>query len=134
MYQERGRWGACYSAIMIWAQPILVALLAALVVLYFARLRSRATDGFLIAVCFGFAALLVVRPNVATKLAHLVGIGRGVDLVIYLSIPGLALMILLLFARTRDLNAKLTAALRENALASAQLPPQAPSSNEPVIR
>jgi hypothetical protein len=104
---------------MILAQPILVALLIALVVLYFARLRSRVSDGLLIAVCFGIAALLVVRPTVATKLAHIVGIGRGVDLIIYLAIPGLALMILLLFARTRDLNLKLTATLREIAINNA---------------
>ena len=102
---------------MILAQPILVSLLALLVVLYFARLRSRATDGALVFLCFGIAALLVIRPTVATTLANFVGIGRGVDLITYLAIPGLALLVLLLFARTRDLNAKLTALVRENALA-----------------
>ena len=106
---------------MILAQPIIVALLAILVVLYFARLRSRASDGFLIALCFGVAATLVVRPTLATKIANLVGIGRGVDLIMYLAIPGLALMILMLFARTRDLNLKLTAMVRESALTNAQV-------------
>jgi hypothetical protein len=105
---------------MILAQPILVALLAVLVILYFARLRSRGSDGLLVAVCFGIAAFLVARPTVATKIANFVGIGRGVDLIFYLAIPGLALMILLLFARTRDLNLKLTAALRELALSNAR--------------
>ena len=105
---------------MILAQPILVALLAALVILYFARLRSRATDGLLVGLCFGFAAMLVIRPTVATKIANAVGIGRGVDLIFYLAIPGLALMVLLLFARTRDLNLKLTATLREIAISNAQ--------------
>jgi hypothetical protein len=105
---------------MILAQPILIALLTAVVLLYFVRLRSRGTDGLLIGICFGFAALLVVRPAVAQRIADWVGIGRGVDLVIYLAIPGLALMILLLFARTRDLNQKLTATLRELAIANAR--------------
>jgi hypothetical protein len=104
---------------MIPAQPIIVALLAALVILYFARLRTRTSDGVVIALCFGIAALLVARPTVATQLAHLVGIGRGVDLIIYLAIPGLALLILVLFVRTRDLNLKLTAMVRETALANA---------------
>ena len=103
---------------MIPAQPILLAVFAAVVFLYFARLRSRNTDGLLILLCFGIAALLVLRPNVATLLANMVGIGRGVDLVFYLAIPGLLLLILVLFARTRDLNLKLTAALRELALAN----------------
>ena len=102
---------------MILAQPILIALLAALVIIYFARLRTRAWDILAIGLCFGVAALLVVRPTVATRLAHLVGIGRGVDLILYLAIPGLALLILLLFARTRELNLKLTALVRETALA-----------------
>jgi hypothetical protein len=103
---------------MILAQPILVALLALLVALYFARLRTRAWDILVIGLCFGIAALLVVRPSVATHLAHMVGIGRGVDLILYLAIPALALLILLLFARTRELNLKLTAAVREMALAN----------------
>ena len=103
---------------MILAQPILVALLALLVALYFARLRTRAWDILVIGLCFGIAALLVVRPSVATHLAHMVGIGRGVDLIRYLAIPALALLILLLFARTRELNLKLTAAVREMALAN----------------
>ncbi|HTP89800.1 MAG TPA: DUF2304 domain-containing protein [Bryobacteraceae bacterium] len=96
-------------------------LLAVLVVLYFARLRSRASDGVVIFLLFGFAALLVLRPTVATWLANLVGIGRGVDLITYLAIPGLALFVLLLFARIRELNAKLTALVRENALADADV-------------
>jgi hypothetical protein len=114
---------------MIPAQPILVGLLTALVILYFARLRSRSTDGLLVGLCFGFAALLVIRPTVATRIANFVGIGRGVDLIFYLAIPGLALMVLLLFARTRDLNSKLTATLRELAISNARVhsdPPQPP--------
>lgn len=103
---------------MIPAQPILLAVFAAVVFLYFARLRSRNSDGLVILLCFGIAALLVLRPRVATQLANMIGIGRGVDLVFYLAIPGLLLLILVLFARIRDLNSKLTAALRELALAN----------------
>jgi hypothetical protein len=106
---------------MIPAQPILVTLLAVLAILYFARLRSRASDVMLVAVCFGIATLMVFRPDVATRLAHLVGIGRGVDLIFYLAIPGLALLLLLQFAKTRDLNLKLTAVIREMAIANAHV-------------
>lgn len=106
---------------MIPAQPIIVALLAALVLLYFTRLRSRGTDGFVVTLCFAAATVLVFRPTVATKIANLVGIGRGVDLIFYLAIPGLGMLVLLLFARTRDLNLKLTATLREIALSNARV-------------
>jgi hypothetical protein len=97
---------------MIPAQPILVAVLVAVVLLYFSRLRSKAADGLIILLCFGCASL-VIRPNIATRIANLVGVGRGVDLILYLSLPGLLMMIFLLFARTRELNAKLTVAVRE---------------------
>lgn len=104
---------------MIIAQPILVTLLTVLVVLYFVRLRTRGSDGLVILLCFGIATFLIVRPEAANQLAHLVGIGRGADLIFYLAIPGLALLILLLFSQTRDLNRKITAIVREMALNNA---------------
>lgn len=104
---------------MIPVQPILLAALLALVLLYFLRLRSKAVDELIILLCFGCAALMVLRPDIATRLANLVGVGRGVDLIVYLALPGILMMILLLFARTRELNAKLTAAVREYAIRDA---------------
>ena len=106
---------------MIPVQPILMAVLAGVVLLYFSRLRSKAVDGLIILVCFGCASLLVMRPNVATRIANMVGVGRGVDLIVYLALPGLLMMIFLLFARTRDMNAKLTTVVREYAIRDANL-------------
>jgi hypothetical protein len=107
---------------MIPVQPILLAVLVGAVLLYFSRLRSKAVDGLIILLCFGCASLLVMRPNIATRIANLVGVGRGADLIVYLALPGLLMMIFLLFARTRELNAKLTAAVREYAIRDARLP------------
>jgi hypothetical protein len=107
---------------MIPVQPILMVVLVGVVLLYFSRLRSKAVDGLIILLCFGCASLLVMRPNIATRIANLVGVGRGADLIVYLALPGLLMMIFLLFARTRDLNAKLTAVVREYAIRDARLP------------
>jgi len=96
---------------MIPAQPILMGVLAALVLLYFSRLRSKTLDGLIILLCFGGASALVMRPNVATRIANMVGVGRGADLIVYLALPGLLMMIFLLFARIRELNARLTMAV-----------------------
>jgi hypothetical protein len=115
---------------MIPVQPILMAMLLAAVLMYFSRLRSKAADGLIILLCFGCASLLVMRPNIATSIAHLVGVGRGADLIFYLALPGLLMMIFLLFARTRELNAKLTAAIREYAIQDARLPPRTDSSGK----
>jgi hypothetical protein len=109
---------------MIPVQPILMALLAAAVLLYFSRLRSKAADGLIVLLCFGGASLLVMRPNIATRIAWMVGVGRGVDLIFYLALPGLLMLIFLLFARTRELNAKLTVAIREFAIRDARVPPR----------
>ena len=106
---------------MIPVQPILIGVLVGVLVLYFSRLRSKAVDGLIILLCFGCASLLVMRPNIATRIANLVGVGRGADLIVYLALPGLLMMIFLLFARIRELNAKLTTAVREYAIRDARL-------------
>jgi hypothetical protein len=107
---------------MIPAQPILMAVLVAVVLLYFSRLRSKAADGLIVLLCFGCASLMVMHPNIATRIANLVGVGRGADLIVYLTLPGLLMMIFLLFAKIRELNSKLATAVREYAIRDAQLP------------
>ena len=102
---------------MIAAQLIVVGLLSAAVALYFWRLRTFAMD-IIVPLWFVCAVLLVFQPTVATHLAHQVGIGRGADLIFYLAIPVLGLLILCLFARTRELNLKMTAIIREFAIAN----------------
>uniref|UniRef100_Q01XM0 DUF2304 domain-containing protein n=1 Tax=Solibacter usitatus (strain Ellin6076) TaxID=234267 RepID=Q01XM0_SOLUE len=115
---------------MIPVQPILIAALVAVVLLYFSRLRTKIADGLIILVCFGCASLLVIRPNIANRIANLVGVGRGADLILYLALPGMLMMILLLFAKTRQLNAKLTAAVREYAIRDASGPQTRSGSRE----
>jgi len=104
---------------MILAQPLLILVLAVIVATYFRRLRSRLFDRLIVFAVFGCALLLVLYPNFATRLAHMIGIGRGVDLVFYLAIPGLAFLVILLFSRMREVNAILTTIVREQALLSA---------------
>ena len=99
-----------------------MAVLAGAVLLYFLRLRSKAVDRLFILVCFGCASLTVMHPDIATRVANLVGVGRGADLIVYFSLPGLLMMIFLLFARTRELDAKLTTAVREFAIRDARVP------------
>jgi hypothetical protein len=115
---------------MIPVQPILIAFLVAVVLFYFFRLRSRGADGLIILLCFGCASLMVMRPDIATRIANLVGVGRGADLIFYLSVPGLLMMIFLLFARTRELNSKLTIVVREYAIRDARFPQQIDSSGK----
>lgn len=123
---------------MIPIQPILVIAFGFGLVLYLSRLRSKITDRIIVTVIFGVSSSLVFYPQLATDLARLVGVGRGADLVFYVSIPGLAFLLLLVVAKIRDLNAKLTVAVRAQSLASAQsavdydgLPDSGPEGRDP---
>ena len=107
---------------MIPAQPFLIGVFFTLVLLYFTRLRSKAADGLIIIAVFGCSLLLVFHPDLATRLAHALGIGRGVDLIFYLAIPGLAFLILVLFSRMRRLEANLAVTIREQALTNVHGP------------
>jgi hypothetical protein len=102
-------------------QPILVAALFIAVVVYLSRLRSKAADRLIVIVIFAISSLLVIHPELASAVAKRVGVGRGVDLVFYVAIPGLAFLLLLVIAKLRELNAKLTAVVREQALSNAHV-------------
>src|SRR5574337_1291483 len=62
------------------------------------------------------AGLVIWQPDVTTQLAHLVGIGRGADLVLYASIIALLLMVFQLHVAHDRLERKLTELVRREAL------------------
>jgi len=113
-------------------QPLLILLVVAAVWLYMSRLRSRLADRGIVVVIALAGILLIAFPYMSTALAHKVGVGRGVDLIIYLCLIGLAFSVLLAFSRLRLLEAHLTAAVRELALQEAALR-QAPHTGGPAI-
>ena len=53
--------------------------------------------------------------------AQLVGVGRGVDLLIYVSLIGIGFLMLLLVSKIRDLENKVTLLTREVALQRAEM-------------
>ncbi len=69
---------------MTLASVILLALVAGLLFFDFATMRQGGRRIFLVE-CVAFLAggTLIAFPDVATRLAHAVGIGRGVDFVLY---------------------------------------------------
>lgn len=58
-------------------------------------------------------------PRLVSWLAGLVGIGRGVDLVIYVSILALFYLVFRLFDRVEQLSEELTSFVREKAIEDA---------------
>jgi hypothetical protein len=103
-------------------QFILIVLLMMVTYVYFSRFRSGLLDRLIVLVFAAVGIVMTVAPDFSTKLANLVGVGRGVDLFFYLSILGLAFVCLLLYSRIRDLESTITKFTRAVAIRKATAP------------
>ncbi len=68
------------------------------------------------------AILLVITPDLATKVAKSLNVGRGADLVIYLSIALLGMLWVRLFLRGRAEQRQITMLTRSIAISQARIP------------
>lgn len=83
------------------------ATLTVLCLLYFMVLNRRsAVKRLFMVVFFGTGVVFVLWPELSTRLANSVGIGRGVDLVLYLSILFLFVLCFSFLARVQALEAR----------------------------
>lgn len=64
------------------------------------------------------ALVAIARPEAASQLAHLLGIGRGADLVIYLFAVFGTAGLLSVYARCRCLEKQLTVLIRRDAISA----------------
>jgi small membrane protein len=65
------------------------------------------------------AAMAVLFPDLVTQLAHVVGVGRGTDLVLYLFVVASAVVWLGVYRRFTEMDARMTQLVRALALAEA---------------
>lgn len=101
------------------AQVVFTLGLMAVVLIAFAQLpRIPLVGGMVISVAL-FGAYVVWRPDHATYLAHLVGIGRGADLVLYVWLLISGAILLLLYLQLSEQLQLITALSRRLALAGA---------------
>jgi hypothetical protein len=63
----------------------------------------------------------VVRPNDLTRVAHLVGVGRGADLVLYALVVAFTFSVVNFYLRQRELKQRITQLARAVALREAEL-------------
>lgn len=95
-----------------------------LVVLYGIRLLSTArplVGGAVIAVA-GAGIVLVWDPELSTRIANAVGVGRGTDLLVYLLFILTAMLVLLVHARFRTYDRMITELARSVAITHAREP------------
>ena len=103
-------------------QLVLILIAAGFVLVYFNRLRSRLLDRLLFFALALLAIVMVLQPEWANAVAAFLGVGRGADLLVYLGFSGLAFLWLGLYARQREMDARLTELARRLAKLGAEKP------------
>ena len=93
-----------------------------LLVLYATFLRSTLRDRALAILLFVTAVVAILFPDLTTRLANILGVGRGTDLLIYLFVLGAVFAFIVLNARIIRLEDHITELVRELALSRASKP------------
>jgi hypothetical protein len=95
-------------------------MVAGVLILYFNRLRSGLLDRLVVLVMGLLGIAMVAAPDWTTKLANLIGVGRGADLFFYLAIVGFSFAGLVLYSKIRDLESSITKLVRVLAIERAE--------------
>jgi len=111
-------------------QLLLLAGVSFIVLYFITRLKNRLMDIVLLTALVLCAIVFILWPETTNKLAALLGVGRGADLIVYISILTFWFTILKLYRRIRLLEQLFTEIVRQQAL---QQPEQLSSGsiNEP---
>lgn len=100
-------------------QVILLGAVAFIIWKTFQKYRRRMItmrEFFLWTIFWGCAGLLVVFPNATQRVANIVGIGRGVDLIIYLAFLILFSALFYLLVKVEGIERAITKIVRKMAL------------------
>jgi small membrane protein len=91
------------------------------------QLKKRILDIFLLFLMVATAAVFILWPGITSTIARKLGVGRGADLIFYLSILLFWFVILKLFSRIRRIEQKMTEIIRMDALRYAKDPSETKS-------
>jgi hypothetical protein len=103
---------------MILIQLILIAAIAGIGVLALWSLRSRRLSRFVVLALAAAGVIFVLRPDASTRIAHFLGVGRGVDLMLYIFLIATVYALMQLYARVRTLDWQITQLSRALAIAN----------------
>lgn len=97
-------------------QFLLIVFCVGFLALYFVFFRSLLRDRVAAVLLCSSAIFLVLFPDLSTPIANLLGVGRGVDLIIYLSITSGAFVFILIWSKLLALQKVQTEIVRELAI------------------
>ena len=107
--------------------PIKIILLLAVVpsfALYCRFFRSQLRDRIAATAFFTLVVTAIIFPDLTTKAAHILGIGRGTDLTFYLFAVFSFFMLVLLYTKADRTSRQLSVLTRELAIYTAKTPQQ----------
>lgn len=103
-------------------QFILIILVLGVVYLYFSRLRSGLLDRVVVLLFAIAGIIMAIAPDLTMKIAASVGVGRGADLFLYLSLVGIGFFGLVLYSKIRDLESSIAEIVRAVGIRNASAP------------
>lgn len=103
-------------------QGILLAFLFTAAILSTVAFKTRLPYRLVAIFLLSGATVLVLFPDLTTLIAHFLGVGRGTDLLLYVSLIAGLHAVLLLYVKTRELERKITEQTRAIAIRSAHSP------------
>jgi hypothetical protein len=101
-------------------QLILLTGIAFIGLYFLLQLKKRSLDIILLFLMVACAVVFILWPSVTNTIAKWIGVGRGADLIFYVSILIFWFISLKLYARIRKLEQQFTKIVREDALKKAQ--------------
>ena len=101
---------------MTFFQTVLAVGVILIGIYMYLRLRNTLLDMGLIALFIVTGLLFILFPGITNKIAHWVGVGRGADMIFYLSILFLFFLILKLYSRLRRVEQNLTELVRKKSI------------------
>ncbi len=104
-------------------QILIIATLLAALLLTWRRVRQGALSrwaGFLWSALWIAAGVIVLQPEFASLLAGFLGVGRGVDAVIYVAIVGVYYLVVRIFLKLDRMERDLTVIVRKVGLDAAE--------------
>lgn len=110
---------------MINIKIILLIPLIVLIVAFLPKLRNKTFYRLSLIGISGLGILFVLFPTITDKLAHMVGVGRGADLVTYIFIVFFFLAGIFLYSKLRKLEADQTELVRKISLRDPEKPNKA---------
>lgn len=96
--------------------------IVSIAVYMYLRLRSTLLDVVLIILFLAAGIFFVLFPDTTTRIANLVGVSRGADLLFYFAILFLFFLILKLYARLRRVEQKFTELVRNKSIEEMEEP------------